>query len=256
MIIIKTKEEIEIMRECGRRHAEVMELLKSEVKPGVTSFFLEKRLRELIEERGDKAPLLNYKPRGARRPYPAALCMSVNDVVVHGIPNEHEITLKEGDIVGLDFCLEHKGMITDMAYTVPVGEVSKEVKKLLAVTEEALYVGIKAAKGGKKTGDIGCAIEKIGLANRLGIVEELSGHGVGRKVHEDPFVPNYGDPGLGVALKPGMTIAVEPMFNLGGKEIYLDGDGYAYRTSDGSLSAHFEHTILITKGDAEILTKL
>jgi methionyl aminopeptidase len=230
--------------------------MKSEIKPGVTSFYLEKRLRDLIEEGGDKPAFLNYKPRGARRPYPAALCLSVNDAIVHGIPNEKEIVLNDGDIVSIDFGLVHKGMITDMAYTMPVGNITKEAKELLAATEEAMYAGIKAAKGGKKTGDIGSAIEKIGIIHNFGIVEELSGHGVGSKVHEDPFVPNYGDPGMGVALKPGMTIAIEPMFNLGSRDIYLDGDGYTYRTSDGSLSAHFEHTILITKGDAEILTKI
>jgi len=255
MIRLKTKEDIDILREGGKRHASIMKALVKEVKPGISSFYLEERLREFIKEAGDKPALLGFRPRGARRPYPAALCLSINDTVVHGIPNESEIVIAEGDIVGLDFSLSHKGMITDMAVTVPAGEISKEAKELLAVTEEALYAGIKVAKGGKKTGDIGHAVQMVGMAHNLGIVEELSGHGVGYSVHEEPFAPNFGDPGKGDSLKPGMVIAVEPMFNLGDQGVYLAGDGYAYKTIDGSLSAHFEHTILITKGDAEILTK-
>jgi methionyl aminopeptidase len=254
MITIKTKEDIAILREGGRRHGVILRELAKMVKPGLKVQALEDAARKLIEEGGDKAAFLDYKPSGADRPFPAALCVSVNDEVVHGIPNEEEKILKEGDIVTLDLGLIHKGLITDSAVTVPVGKVAPDLENLLAKTKEALLAGIKAAKGGKKVGDISNAIERIGIAGEFGIVEELAGHGVGYHVHEDPFVPNYGDEGKGPALKPGMVIAIEPIFNLGGREVELGLDGYTYKTVDGSPSAHFEHTVLITKGDAEILT--
>jgi methionyl aminopeptidase len=254
MITIKTKEDIAILREGGRRHGVILRELAAKVKPGMHIQELEDRARELIKDGGDTSAFLNYTPGGADRPFPAALCVSINDEVVHGIPNEGEKILKEGDIVTLDLGLIHKGLITDAAVTVPVGTVAPEIERLLTVTKEALRAGIKAAKGGKRVGDISSAIERIGLATKLGIVEELAGHGVGYEVHEDPFVPNYGQPGKGAVLKPGMVIAIEPIFNLGDRHVELDVDGYTYKTSDGSPSAHFEHTILITKGDAEVLT--
>ncbi|MEK7213580.1 MAG: type I methionyl aminopeptidase [Patescibacteria group bacterium] len=256
MIKIKTKEDIQILREGGRRHAEILEKLKSMVRPGMSSKALNEEAHRMITEKGDTPAFLNYQPSGATRPFPASICISVNDEVVHGIPNEKEKILKEGDIVSLDLGLIHKGLITDAAITLPVGEISNELKTLLEVTEKALMAGIKAAKGGKTVGDIGVAIERLAVAHNYGIVEELSGHGVGYDVHEDPFVPNYGEAGKGEVLKPGMVLALEPMFNLGNREIFLDKDGYTYRTKDGKPSAHFEHTILITKGDAEILTKV
>lgn len=254
MITIKTKEDIAILREGGRRHAAIMRELVSMVRPGVSASELNDRAMDLIKEGGDSSAFLNYKPYGAKRPYPAALCVSVNDEIVHGIPNEIEKILKEGDIVSIDLGLVHKGLFTDMAVTVPVGTVTPELTQLLVVTKEALMTGIKAAKGGKKIGDIGSAIERVGLAHGYGIVDEMSGHGVGYAVHEDPYVPNYGEAGTGEVLKPGMVLAIEPMFNLGTKKIILDADGYTYRTADGKPSAHFEHTVLITKGGAEILT--
>ncbi len=256
MIKIKTKDDIAILREGGRRHGAILRELVKMVKPGVTAQALEDKTRELIAEGGsdDKPAFLNYTPSGADRPFPAALCLSINDEVVHGIPNEENKILKEGDIVTLDLGLIHKGLITDAAVTVPVGNISADCARLLATTKEALSVGIKAAKGGKKVGDISSAIERIGVAGRFGIVEELAGHGVGYEVHEDPFVPNYGEAGKGPVLKPGMVIAIEPIFNLGDRHVELDLDGYTYKTSDGSPSAHFEHTVLITKGDPEILT--
>jgi methionyl aminopeptidase len=255
MITIKTKEDIAILREGGKRHATILRELAVMVKPGIRAVELDNRARELIAKGGDKAAFLNYKPYGAKRPFPAALCVSVNDEVVHGIPNEGDKVLKEGDIVTLDLGLTHKGLITDAAITVPVGKIPPELERLLDTTEKALRAGIKAAKGGKRVGDISTAIERVGLAGRYGIVEELAGHGVGYDVHEDPYVPNYGEAGKGEALKPGMVIAIEPMFNLGGREVELDPDGYTFRTADGKPSAHFEHTVLITKGDAEILTQ-
>jgi len=254
MIKIKTKEDIAILREGGRRHGAILRELVKMVKPGVSGMELENRTRELIAEGGDTAAFLDYTPSGADRPFPAALCLSINDEVVHGIPNEEDKILKEGDVVTLDLGLVHKGMITDAAVTVPVGNISSDRARLIATTREALSVGIKAAKGGKKVGDISSAIERVGTAGRFGIVEELAGHGVGYHVHEDPFVPNYGEAGKGPVLKPGMVIAIEPIFNLGDRHVNLDLDGYTYKTSDGSPSAHFEHTVLITKGDPEVLT--
>lgn len=256
MITTKTKEEIAILREGGRIHAQIMRDLVSMVKPGISAKELNDKANDLISKQGDRAAFLSYKPKGSRRPYPASLCVSINDEVVHGIPNEADKILNEGDIVSLDLGLIHKGLVTDMALTVPVGEISLELKILLETTKQALAAGIKAAKGGKKTGDIGNAIERVALSHKYGVVEELAGHGVGYSVHEDPYIPNYGEVGKGEILKPGMVIAIEPMFNLGTKNVILDKDDYTYRTADGKPSAHFEHTVVITKNDAEILTEL
>jgi methionyl aminopeptidase len=255
MVTLKTKEDIAILREGGRRHAQILKELVAMVRPGVTAGEIDTRAAELITAGGDTAAFLNYQPEGASRPYPASVCISINDEVVHGIPNEGEKALKEGDVVSIDLGLVHNKLITDMAVTVPVGKISPELETLLKVTKEALMAGIKAAKGGKRIGDIGSAISLIAQAHGYGVVEELSGHGVGYHVHEDPFVPNYGTPGKGSVLKPGMVIAIEPMFNLGTKKVVLDADDYTYRTADGKPSAHFEHTVVITKGDAEILTQ-
>jgi len=254
MIALKNKKYIAVLREGGRRHAEILRELAAMVRPGVSAAELDDRAAELIAAGGDRSAFLNYKPDGAERPYPATLCVSVNDEVVHGIPNEEEKVLQEGDIVSLDLGLVHKGLITDAAVTVAVGTVSKDVAKLLRDTEDALKAGIRAAKGGRHVGDISQAIERIGIAGGYGIIEELAGHGVGYRVHEDPYVPNWGDAGMGEPLSPGLVIAIEPMFNLGTRAIKLGKDGYTYRTADGSYSAHFEHTVVITKGEAEILT--
>lgn len=254
MVNIKSKEDIAILREGGKRHAYILKELVKMVKPGMHVVDLDTRAIELIREGGDTAAFLNYQPYGASRAYPAALCVSINDEIVHGIPTEGDKVLKEGDIVSIDLGLTHKNLITDAAITVQVGVVSKELTELLAVTKEALMAGIKMAKGGNRVGDISNAIQKIGLAHGYGIVEELAGHGVGYHVHEDPYVPNYGPAGKGELLRPGMVIAIEPMFNLGTKKIKLDRDGYTYKTADGKPSAHFEHTVVITKSGAEILT--
>ncbi len=254
MINLKTKEDIAILREGGKRHAHILKEIVKMVKPGVHVADLDARAAELIREGGDLAAFLNYQPYGAVRPYPATLCVSINDEIVHGIPTEGDKVLKEGDIVSIDLGLVHKELITDAAVTVAVGTISPELEKLLKTTKEALVAGIKAAKGGARVGDISNAIQRVGVAQGYGIVEELAGHGVGYHVHEDPYVPNYGQAGKGEILKPGMVIAIEPMFNIGTKKIKLDTDGYTYRTVDGKPSAHFEHTVVITKGGAEILT--
>ncbi len=254
MITIKTKSDIATLREGGKRHAYILKELARMVKPGLHVADLDKRAQELILEGGDVPAFLNYQPYGAHRPYPAALCVSINDEIVHGIPTEGDKVLKEGDIVSIDLGLIHKGLITDAAITVPVGKVSAGLEELLSATKEALMAGIKVAKGGARVGDVSNAIQTVGSAHKYGIVEELAGHGVGYHVHEDPYVPNFGRAGIGETLKPGMVIAIEPMFNLGTKKIKLDSDGYTYRTSDGKPSAHFEHTVVITKSGAEILT--
>lgn len=261
MVKLKSKEDVAILREGGRRHAAILREIVTMAVPGARAADLDRQAAELIAAGGDTAAFFKYTPYGAQRPYPASLCVSINDEIVHGIPNEGgrngeaEKILREGDIVSLDLGLIHKGLVTDMAVTVPVGTIAPELERLLVDTREALMVGIKAARGGKRTGDIGAAVERVGIAGGYGIVEELCGHGVGFSVHEDPYVPNYGEPGKGDVLKPGMVIAIEPIFNLGTKKIKLDADGYTYRTTDGRPSAHFEHTVLITKGHAEILTQ-
>jgi methionyl aminopeptidase len=256
MITIKSKEEIEILKEGGKHLAFILQEVAKAVKPGVSTAELNDLVNKLAKEKGDIPSTLNYKPKGAKRPYPASICVSINDEIVHGIPNENPRILKEGDIVSLDMCLTHKGLVTDSAITVPVGKIDSVAKKLIEVTKEALYAGIKAAKGNKHTGDIGYAVERVAKANSFSIVEDLCGHGVGYSVHEDPFIPNYGERGRGDKLKSGMIIAIEPMLNEGGKNIFMDNDGYTFRTADGSRSAHFEHTIVITNGEPEIITKI
>jgi methionyl aminopeptidase len=252
-VIIKTKEEIEILREGGKRLATILAKVAKKVAPGVSTWELDQYAYKLIKEGGDEPAFLGYKPDGHHKPYPASLCTSVNNDIVHGIPSKRKI-LKEGDIISIDLGLKHKGLFTDHAVTVPVGKINKRNQELLDDTKEALDIGIWAAIGGATVGDIGHAIESF-VHNRYGIVRELSGHGVGIKIHEDPYIPNYGKKGKGQKLIPGMVVAIEPMLNLGGKDIISDDDGYTIRTADGSKSAHFEHTILITDGEPEILTK-
>jgi|ERR1035437_226271 methionyl aminopeptidase len=274
MIRIKTKEDIAILREGGKRHAEIMRALVALVKPGVETIELDRALVRLIEETdrkyskgdklsGDKSAILGFLPYGADRAYPASICISVNDEVVHGIPTENNMVLEDGDVVSLDFALIHNGMVTDMAVTVPVGDISPELVALLETTKKALMAGIKAVKAGVRVGDVSTAIERVGRAaipggskKGYGIVEELVGHGVGYSVHEPPYVPNYiaGVQSENPVLPAGTVIAIEPMFNLGSKDVTIDDDGYTIRTEDGMSSAHFEHTVLVTKGGAEILT--
>ncbi|MEK7071563.1 MAG: type I methionyl aminopeptidase [Patescibacteria group bacterium] len=255
MIIIKTPEEIKILREGGKRLASVLFKVKEKVMPGVSTHELDQYALKLLRDMGDEPAFLNYRPEGAKTPYPASLCVSVNDEVVHGIPHPNRV-LKDGDIVAIDLGLKHKGLFTDMALSVPVGVISPALAKLLKVTEQALEVGINAARGGARVGDIGYAIEQYVAPHKYGIVEVLSGHGVGRAIHEDPYIPNFGKRGTGEKLVPGMVIAIEPMLNAGTKNVILGKDGYTFRTADGKKSAHFEHTILITDGEPEILTKV
>jgi len=255
VITIKNDKDIEILRESGKRLAQILRLVSEKVAPGVTASELNDLAMKLTIEGGDKAAFFNYHPKGMKRAYPAALCVSINEEVVHGIPNESVKVLKSGDIVSLDMGLVHKGLITDMAVTVAVGEVTAELQKLMNITKEALNIAIKASQAGNHIGDIGFAIERFVRPYGYGIVEDLCGHGVGYKVHEDPFVPNFGEKGKGEKLRSGMVIAIEPMLNMGTHKVKLMKDDYTYTTADSLPSAHFEHTILITKNGAEILTK-
>ncbi len=253
-ITIKNEEEIAILREGGKRLAFIMNEIVKAVKPGISTVELDKLAYDLAIAGGDKPSFLHYKPTGVKKAYPASLCVSINDEIVHGIPNENPKFLKEGDIVSLDMGLNHKGLFTDHAVTVGVGRISEANQKLIDITKQALYQGIESIKEGKYVRDISYAIEKYIRPYHFGIVEELCGHGVGHKVHEDPYIPNYCLENKGEKLKVGMVLALEPMVNAGTKHIVLDKDAYTYRTADGKNSAHFEHTVVVTKEGVEILT--
>lgn len=254
MITIKTEEEIAILREGGKRLAEILSAVAKEVRPGVSTKSLDDLAKKLVAERGDSPAFLNYKPDGAMRPYPASVCVSINDEIVHGIPNESEKIIKEGDVVGLDMGLVHKGFVTDSAVTVIAGSGDNKAKRLLQATKDALSAGIAAARGGSNVSKISSAIEESAKASRFSVADDLGGHGVGYSVHEDPYIPNVKIKGFDAKLVPGMVIAIEPMLNEGGSKIKIDRDGWTIKTADGKRSAHFEHTILITSGEAEILT--
>jgi methionyl aminopeptidase len=256
MIKLKTQEEIKILRQGGKILALILQRIARRVAPGVSTAELNELANELCRKEKVVPVFLNYTPYGAPRPYPASICISINDEIVHGIPNEGpKRLLKEGDIVSLDMGITYQKLVVDSATTVPVGTVDVVARKLLATTKEALSAGIKAARAGNRTGDIGHAIEQIVKKAGFSLPEELGGHGVGYAVHEDPFIPNFGKSGQGVILQPGLVIAIEPMVNEGVKETILNKDGYTFRTADGKRSAHFEHTVAITEGDPEILTK-
>ncbi len=254
MAKIKTPEEIEILREGGRRLAQIMDTVAAKALPGVHPHDLDALAHKLITEGGDAPAFLNYQPKGAKRPFPATLCVSVNDEAVHGIPEEHTEFLKEGDIVSLDAGLVHKGLITDMCVTVPVGSADAAGIELIESAEKARDAGIAAARGGAHLGDIGAAIGDVLAETGFAVVRDLGGHGVGHQVHELPHIFHFGEKGKGEILEPGMVITVEPTISEGDTEIVLAKDGYTYRTKDGSRTAQFEHTILITKGAPEILT--
>ncbi|MBI3632600.1 MAG: type I methionyl aminopeptidase [Candidatus Vogelbacteria bacterium] len=251
-VTIKSVKEIEILREGGKRLSCMLYEVASKAKVGMSKIEIDKMAEDLIVAGGDIPAFKNYKPAGAAVAFPATLCISVGDEIVHGIPNSYR--LRNGDIVGLDLGIKHGGLFTDMAVTVGIGEVDKRAKRLMEVTSQALEFGISVARAGATTGDIGYAIESFVRPYKYGIVRELSGHGVGHKIHEDPYVPNYGKPGTGTKLKPGMVLALEPMINEGSDDIILGEDDFTYKTRDGSRSAHFEKTILITEAEPEILT--
>lgn len=253
-MMLKSPEDIAALRVGGKRLAAIMKQLAKAVQPGVSTKDIDDLATKLILEGGDETSLLNYMPHGSDRPYPATICVSVNDEVVHGIPNESPRIFSEGDIVSLDLVLTHDGRYVDMALTVPVGEVDQKAKDLMAVTKEALQAGIRVARAGNTIGDIGHAIQTTVEKSGFSVVSELGGHAVGHAVHEFPYIPNTGKAGKGTVLKVGMVLALEPIVNEGSPDLYMEDDGYTYKTQDGGRSAHFEHSIVITDGDPEILT--
>ena len=255
-VIIKTPKEIETLREGGKRLGTILQAVSELVAPGVSALELEMFTQQKIKELGDEPAFLGYKPAGHRTAFPAALIVSVNSEVVHGIPTAKKI-LKGGDIVSLDLGIKHGGLFTDHAITVCVGTCTKERMKLMQTTREALYVGIEAIVPGARVGDVGHAIETfVKKSGKYGIVRVLAGHGVGRAIHEDPFIPNFGKAKTGEPLVPGMVVAIEPMLTLGTDDGIDTSDGCTIKTEDGSCAAHFEHTVLITETGYEILTEL
>lgn len=252
MIILKTPYEIEKMRKAGKAVAEVLSILEEKVKPGITTANLNAIAEYECKKRGAHPVFKNYPNPRRGRPFPGVICASVNDEVVHGIPSDR--VLKEGDIVSIDFGLMLDGFAGDSAITVPVGEVKPEVLKLIRVTEEALYKGIEKAVPGNRLGMVSNAIQVYAETHGFSVVREFVGHGIGRSMHEDPPVPNFGRPDRGPVLKEGMTLAIEPMLNMGTYKVYVDIDEWTARTLDGSFSAHFEHTVAITADGPEILT--
>lgn len=246
---LKTADEIQAMRDGGKILASIFAELRQRVKPGVRERELNEWVEAEIIRRGAE---VTYKTPEVG--FPAAICISTNDQIVHSIPTDY--ALQNGDVVSFDLVITYKNMKTDSAFTMVVGDADAKQKHLLAATERSLYAGIDAIKGPVRTGDIGAAIEDVLSKAKLGIIRELVGHGVGHSMHEAPEVPNYGRKGTGELLHPGDTIAIEPMATLGKEKIRLESDGWTISTADGSLAAHFEHTVLITEHGAEILTTL
>ncbi|MDY0075019.1 MAG: type I methionyl aminopeptidase [Acholeplasmataceae bacterium] len=247
MILIKSQREIELMREAGRILDLTRQMLAEHLKPGISTHQLDTLAEDFIKKMGGTPSFKGYHG------FPGSICTSINEVVVHGIPSVKHI-LKEGDIITLDFGVIYKGYHADSATTYPVGEVSEAIKKLLEVTEKSLYIGLEQAKPGNHVSDISHAIESYVKPFGYGIVEEFTGHGIGRDLHEDPYVPNFGKPKQGPVLKPGMTFCVEPMVNLGTKRVKVLSDNWTTVTTDHKPSAHFEHTIVITETGYDILS--
>jgi methionyl aminopeptidase len=248
VIALKTPEEIERMRVACNAAAEILAAVAHEVQPGRTTAELNEVAAGLIAKFGGKSPFLGYKG------YPGHICVSVNEEVVHGIPSKRRV--QYGDIVSLDVGIVLNGFVGDNATTVAVGVVAARTQQLLRVTEQALYAGIAAARAGNRVGDISSAVQTMVEAEGFSVVREFVGHGVGRKMHEEPQIPNYGRAGDGPKLRPGMTLAIEPMINAGASAVVMLSDGWTVVSADGAPSAHFEHTVLVTDADAEILTWL
>ncbi|MDQ1769732.1 type I methionyl aminopeptidase [Labilibaculum sp. A4] len=246
MIFHKTEEEIERLEMSNLLVAKTLGVISKEIAPGISTLRLDKIAEEYIRDNGGKPGFLGYDG------FPNTLCVSINSQVVHGIPSSYE--LKEGDVVSCDCGVLLNGFYGDSAYTFTVGAVTPDVQQLLKVTKEALYKGVEQAIEGNHLGDIGFAIQKHAEQNSVSVVREMVGHGIGKNLHEDPQVPNYGKKGRGLKLREGLVVAIEPMFNLGKKDIYQDSDGWAIVTADGKPSAHFEHTVVVRKGKAQILS--
>ena len=251
-IFLKTEDEIELMRKANQLVGSTLAELGKHIRPGVTTLQLDKIAEEFILDHGAIPTFKNF-PNPYGEPFPASICTSVNDVVVHGVPSD-EVVLKDGDIISIDCGTLLDGFNGDSAYTFCVGEASPEVKQLLKTTKESLYIGIEQAVAGKHIGDIGAAVQQHCETQGYGIVRELTGHGIGREMHEPPQIPNYGRRGNGVMLKAGMCIAIEPMVTLGDRQIWMLPDKWSIVTRDRKPAAHFEHTIAIRRGKAEILS--
>jgi len=251
-IFLKTEDEIDLMREANQLVGKTLAEVGRHIKPGVTTRHLDKVADEFIRDHG-AIPTFKGFPNPYGEPFPAAICTSVNDVVVHGIPSD-DVVLHEGDIISVDCGTLLNGYNGDSAYTFMVGEVDEAVKQLLEVTKQSLYLGIEQAVPGKHVGDIGAAIQAHCEAHGYGIVRELTGHGIGKEMHEAPQIPNYGMRGNGVMLKAGMCIAIEPMVTLGNRNIGMLPDRWSIVTRDHQVAAHFEHTIAVRKGNAEVLS--
>jgi methionyl aminopeptidase len=242
---LKTPGEVQLMDEANRIVHRVLEAMGRSIVPGVTSRDLDRLAEKIIRDAGGVPAFLNY------RGYPATLCISVNDVIVHGIPKD--VPLKEGDIVGIDCGVLYKGYYGDAARTFAVGTIDREAQRLLEVTEEALRRAVAQVRPGGRLSDIGHAVQRYAESHGFSVVREFSGHGIGASLHEDPQIPNYGAPGKGPKLKPGMVLAIEPMVNAGGCGVRMDADGWTARTEDGSLSAHFEYSVAVTPTGARVL---
>ncbi len=253
MILLKSPQELAIMRQANRIVAEVLDDLCAAVRPGVTTDELDRMAEELTYKKGAKPAFKGYRPRNVA--YPKSLCVSVNEEIVHGIPSRRK--LKVGDIVGLDFGVVYQGFFGDSARTVAVGEASEQAERLMTVTREALYAAIEQARAGNRISDIALAVEEAAGGAGFSVVQEFAGHGIGRALHEDPQVPNYFRRGMAnPRLQPGMVLAIEPMVNQGTAELRILDDGWTAVTADGKLSAHFEHSVAITENGPEILSEL
>lgn len=252
MISLKSPREIEVMRRANIIVAEVLDELKQKVAPGVTTLELDSLAEELTLKKKAIPAFKGYSVAG--RVFPRCLCVSINEEIVHGIPSTR--ALREGDIVGLDYGVIYEGFYGDSAVTVGVGKVSDQAKRLMEVTREALYNGIEQLREGKRLGDLGSVVQKTAEQAGFSVVRAFVGHGIGKKLHEEPPVPNYGEPDRGIRLKEGMVLAIEPMINAGGHEVEIKEDGWTAVTRDGSLAAHFEHSVAVTKNGPYILSQL
>ncbi|HEU0168949.1 MAG TPA: type I methionyl aminopeptidase [Chloroflexota bacterium] len=255
MITIKSEAEFELMRRAGRLVAETLDKLRHAVKPGITTADLDKIAYEHITKHNGIPSFKGYPGPGGAVRFPASICASVNDAVVHGIPSKKQV-LEEGDIVSIDCGAIVEGWHGDAALTVGVGKITPDAERLMAVTRDSLFKGVEHVQAGTRLGDVSAAIQHYAEGQGFSVVREYVGHGIGRQMHEDPQVPNWGTPGRGMLLKEGMALALEPMINAGAAEVRVLQDQWTVVTKDGSLSAHFEHTVALTSNGPEILTKL
>lgn len=253
MIIIKTKKEIDLIRESCQIVAETLQLVKRYAEAGKSTLELDKIAEDYIRSNDGFPAFKGYSQSGSFD-FPGSICSSIDDEVVHGIPSDR--ILKDGEILSIDIGVEKNGYFGDAALSVAIGELSEEKKKLMEVTEKSLYLGIEQAVEGKRIGDIGFAIQRYVEKEGFSVVRDLCGHGMGKYLHEEPQIPNYGKPGTGALIRNGMTLAIEPMINLGKHSVYIADDGWTVLTRDGKASCHFEHSVAIIDGKAEILTKI